>query len=740
MQWLNKITSLLKKREAPQEYFLALIFKRRTIKAVVWEEKENHVGVVDSGDVLAERAIEEIGDEELVALTDQAIGLAEKTLPANIKTTKTIFGLPEWWVEGNAIQGSFLGKIKKISKELELKPLGFLVIPEAISHLLKVEEGVPPTVLLVFLSEDLIGVTLVRSGRIEASKTVVKEGKSDSETVASIIKSFGDVEILPSRMLLFDGEVSLEEAKQEFISYSWTKELSFLHFPKIDIIASDTDSKAVVSGAAKEMGFSFEEESQKVVQDKTEDQPESAKDIRREKPSLTDASKEDGEKQEEQKEEEEAFGFVKERDLVEELANPPLTIDEKDDENEQPPLSSFLTPLRSLGTFITALKFPSIKIPSFSSLPMHMWTPVIALAIFCAAFISFYLLFPNTTITLHPQIRTLEKDVQITVDVASSSVDKEKKKIPAAVVEIKEEGEKSQKATGKNTVGDKAKGEVTIYNKTENRKTFPKGTILISPSNLRFSLDDETTVASTAAFELTPSSIKAKVTADAIGEESNLPANTNFPFKDFPTSSYFAKNDAPLSGGTKRDIVAVSQQDQEALLVALTDELKSKAKNELSNKSEGNRIVDIEMKEDVSTKKYSKNIGDEAESFSLKLAITFNTLAYKDSDLLELVGSEIDKDVPAGFLFKRDMFDTAVRSFKKEKSGDTLIIHYKATLLPNVDTGKIKNDIVGKTKTAVEGYLRSLPLESFTIAQNPQLPPPLDLLPQRAENITIEIK
>lgn len=754
MQWLNKVTSLLKKKQPPQEYFLALILKQKSVKAVVWEEKEGQVSVVDTALVLAERAVEEIEDEELLKLADQAIGLSEKTLPPNIKTKKTIFGLPQWWVEGSSIKASFLGKIKKISRGLELTPLGFVVIAEAIAHLLKEEEGIPPTVLLVSISEGVVGVTLVRSGRIEASETIAKEGKSDSETVADIIKSFANIEILPSRMLLFDGEVSLEEAKQEFIAYPWTKNLSFLHFPKIDILSEDFDAKAVVSGAAKEMGLTFEEEAAdrasigqepQETQEGTEGEPESMKAAPQQQSSLSDEDKKDGGK----KEEEEVFGFVKERDVVEELMSPALTIDDKEDEppttggtfkTPPMPISTILAPMSNLKSFIATIKLPSISIPNFFSVSAGMWLAVFILIILCVSFFAFFIFFPKATITLSPQTRTLEKDVEIGVDVKSTSVDKEKKKIPASVVEIKKEGEKSQKTTGKKTIGDRAKGELTIYNKTENRKTFSKGTVLVGSSNLQFTLDEEVTVASTAAFELTPSSTKAKVTASQIGENSNLPSNTNFPFKEFPTSSYFAKNDAPLTGGTKRDIVAVSKEDQEGLLSTLLDELASKAKDELSSKSEGNRIVDIEIKEDVDTKEYNKNVGDEAETLSLKLSVSFSTLSYKDSDLLELVGSEIESDVPEGFLFKKDRFETAVRSVKKEKGGNTILtIHYKAALLPNLDTEKIKDDIVGKTKTAVETYLGSLPLENFTISQTIALPVPFDLLPQRADNITLEV-
>ncbi len=726
MQWLDKIKSLLNNRKVLEEHFLAVIFKERAIKAVLWKEKDGQVSVLDTSCVSSEKTLEETDEETLLKLTDQAIGLSEKTLPQNVKTTKTIFGLPQWWVEGASIKKEYAGKIKKIARELELTALGFVVIPEAISHLLTLEEGMPPTVLLVEIGENMQGVTLVRSGRIEDSKTAAKDGKTDSQTASELIKSFGDVEVLPSRMLLFDGDVSLEEAKQEFISYQWTRELSFLHFPKIDILPEGSEARAVISGAAQELGFSFEEE---VVKAKTEDVEEKT-----------------------ENDQTETFGFVKEQDVGETIRSQEVRLEEKDeDEDEvsqptlpmQPAVSVFSTIVSGGAGILTSLinlltgflaGFWQWQKGSFKLLIIGIFIPLIILLV------GFFFV-PSATITLYPQTQTLEKDLDIAIDTNATSVDKEKRKIPATALGIKQEGEKSAKTTGKKTVGEKAKGEITIYNNTENKKIFSKGTILLSAAGLSFTLDDEITVASKAAFALTPTSTKAKITAAQIGEEGNLPSNTNFPFKDFPTSSYFAKNETALAGGTKRDIVAVSKEDQDNLLKALTEELLSKAKEQLANDSKNQRIIDIDIKEDIASKEFSKKVDEEAENISLKLAINFTTLAYKDSDLLEIIGSEIEKDVPNGFTFQKDKFATSVKSIGKEKTGiRTLTMHYQATLIPNLDVTQIKNAVLGKSKNAVEKYLKSLPLENFTISQNISFPAPLNLLPQRGENITVKIE
>lgn len=723
MQWLDKIKSLLNNKKVLEEHFLAVIFKEKTIKAVLWREKEGQVSVLDTSAVSSEKNLEETDEETLIKLTDQAIGLAEKTLPPNVKTAKTIFGLPDWWVEETSIKKEYSAKIKKIARELELTALGFVVIPEAISHLLTLEEGMPPTVLLVGIGENMLSVTLVRSGRIEAAKNEVKGGKNDSTTCAAIIKSFGDIEILPSRILLFDGDLSLEEAKQEFISYQWTRELPFLHFPKIDILPKDSDAKAVISGAAQELGFSYEEEAPAA---KTKAEEQKPKD------------------KEEERKENETFGFVKEQDISQTITSQEVRLEEEPEENDieeeknvqvsQPIFSAsvFSAIIAAAGGFLTT--FWQWQKGSFKLLIIGIFLPFIIL-------LAGFFFVPSATITLYPQTQVLEKDVDIAIDTNATSVNREERRIPAEPLGIKQEGEKTGKTTGKKTIGEKAKGEVTIYNYTENKKIFAKGTVLLSENSLSFTLDDEVTVASKAAFALAPTSTKAKVTAAQIGEEGNLPSNTNFPFKDFPTSSYFAKNETALSGGTKREVVAVSKEDLDNLLKTLTEELLSRAKEQLAAGSKDQRLIDIDIKEELISKEFNKKIDEETENVSLKLAINFTTLAYKDGDLLEVIGSEIEKDVPSSFIWQKDKFETSVKSIGKEKTGiRTLTMHYKATLIPNLDTGQIKKAVLGKSKKAVENYLKSLPLKNFTISQNIVLPSPFNLLPQRSQNLTVKIQ
>ena len=153
-------------KKEPSEYYLALTLRDDKASAVIFEENLKRATVVGFGEANFTAGIETASDKEFLEVLDKAISQAEKNLPNNIETQKTIFAVKDGWVMDGKIKPDYLAKLKKASEELDLKPVGFLVITEAIVNLLEKEEGAPPTVIITELGLKQITVTLVRAGRI----------------------------------------------------------------------------------------------------------------------------------------------------------------------------------------------------------------------------------------------------------------------------------------------------------------------------------------------------------------------------------------------------------------------------------------------------------------------------------------------------------------------------------------------------------------------------------------------
>ena len=125
-------------------------------------------------------------------------------------------------------------------------------------------------------------------------------------------------------------------------------------------------------------------------------------------------------------------------------------------------------------------------------------------------------------------------------------------------------------------MGDKATGAVSVANNVKTARSLPAGTILTSPSGLKFVLDETITVASGSGdvFNLQPAKAVAKITAVQIGGDSNLSAGTVFKVGTYAENETAAKNEAAISGGTSRQAKVVAKDDVAKLRSDLTDTLK----------------------------------------------------------------------------------------------------------------------------------------------------------------------
>src|SRR3989344_289542 len=136
------------KKQEKSEYFLALLLRDEKVSAVILEESEGKMRTIGSHEELFSSSIEQIPEGEWLTILDKAISKAEESLPTAVETHKTVFGVKEEWVEESRIKKEYLSRLKKASEELDLSPLGFLVITEAIVHLIQQEEGAPVTAIL----------------------------------------------------------------------------------------------------------------------------------------------------------------------------------------------------------------------------------------------------------------------------------------------------------------------------------------------------------------------------------------------------------------------------------------------------------------------------------------------------------------------------------------------------------------------------------------------------------------
>ena len=231
------------------EFFLALIFESDKISSILFKEQEKSLVILASRHASIE--LEQASTEDLIVAADGIISRLEMSLPEGATLEKTIFAVPHSWVEEGRIKTERLNQLKKISTELALTPMGFIVSVEAIIAFLQKKEGAPVSGIFVELSDRVLSVFIARSGNI----IDVKEGLIDDTIEKTVEKLLGQVtklDVLPSKIVLLHNKEA-EAVQQKFLSHHWTKDLPFMHLPQVAILDKGFENEAIISGVASQL-------------------------------------------------------------------------------------------------------------------------------------------------------------------------------------------------------------------------------------------------------------------------------------------------------------------------------------------------------------------------------------------------------------------------------------------------------------------------------------------------------
>lgn len=794
--------SLQFKKKITNQYFLALLLRDEKATAVIFEEAEGKVRVVGEHEEQFATTLEHATIEELLEVLDKAISNSESGLDESIQTQKTVFGVKEEWVEEAKIKKEYLSKLKKISESLSLTPIGFLVIPEAIAHLLSREEGAPVSAILVEIGKKAITVSHIRAGRVIETKTKILED-SPVKTTDALLHSFTKAEIFPARVIIFNTD-NQERLVHEFTTHNWSKQLPFLHVPQITTLSKSFDARAVLFGAAGQMGFEVLQADLADAKAVTKKVPlpsfadhAASMDIQEASTAESlegEAASADssGESKEEKNDKElQSFGFMKEKDIMEavpeedqeivsEDVNENNSLDEKkeakiakesleekepekkenftahhkSDESEEmmhelvqasvhhekKHKQSLFAPIIVMGNTIMD-KIKGLIKPSHSSekggkIHKLFIIPPIIIALVIGILL-LYVFFIKAVITLNIKVKSVDQNEAVIFAVGGKS-DFAKNTIAAESFSVDEDGSVTTDATGKKEVGDSAKGSITLSSALNQQKTIAKGTKVTSSNSLVFVLDNDVSIASSSGLSDIKTA-KAAVTANDIGKEYNLPSGTKFTITGFSSSEIEGKNDNAFSGGSKKDVTVVSKEDVAKIEEQLPKDLEAKAKDDMQKKLSGDKaLLPVSVSQEITDERFSKKVGDEASSVTLKGTVSFDGVTYKKSEL-ESFGKKLLKDNIGDMLVTKKGITFDIQDVKQNKDKTvTTNTTIKASLLPSVDASKLSQDLAGKSFDETKAILMKLPqVQDVRIVLSPNLPFLPKTLPRMNKNITI---
>lgn len=721
---------IFKKQEEQPENFWSLVLGKNWVDSAIWRTVDEKTEIIAHGGAFP---YQEGDATSLTEAADGSLSNAASQLLDTDAPKKVVFGIAPSQLEAGEIKKDFIEVLKVLSRELDLTPAGFVAIPEAITHLLKVQVGAPPNVILVGSSEEFLEVTLVQNGKVLGT-TEVGRSMSTGQDLAEGLARLPEVPQYPTRVLVYNHKnADIEATKNNLLETEWEKVgLSFLHTPKVEVLPEDVVARAVsLAGGAetghatelveKPMATDGEEAIQQDSHEKTqEESPEESKEETLDKQEVSNVKTVSPEE----------LGFKEGQDaLVEAPSTGEFAVPVSSHLPQGPssPVHEIPSVKRNLPLKIFSLA-SRLRIPSMPYLAL----PAVLLGIVGLGLLYWFL--PSAQVSVFIAPKTYEKKVEFAVNTQGEE-NIEGKIIPARVLEVEKTVNKETNTTGSAKVGDRAKGEVTIY-RVGSQVTLPEGTIL-SAGGLKFTLDKDVTVASGSAGPDSLGKNKESATAQAadIGSEFNLSSGTSFKIGTFSAESMTAKNDKAFTGGSSREIAAVAKKDLENLEEDAKKELEIEANEALKERLDENEIL-IPAGQDtaITTKDFSNKVGDEAQTVSIKLVGKVKFFAISRTHIKELLSTQ--GQIPEGFSVKEQQLEVAT-SPKGENKYEANI---KANLLPRVDPKNLTERIAGKSPRSARDILSTTP--GFTRAEMKikfKFPGPLSTLPRRAEKIAIEV-
>lgn len=729
---------------AEDTFFLALVITNVTVQAGLWKVSADGELAVDSISAAKGYTAEDI--DELLIAADKAL---QELGPDSEKTDEVVFGFEFDWVEGSTIKEDRKSMLKQLSSELSLKPVGFVVVTEALLHGFQKKDP-NCSLLLIQVSAHQVTVSLIQQGVIHASEKVGRSDVVVSDVIEALTR-FNQVAVaraLPGKMIIAGIGIQTKvsrDLQQDLLSYDWSTQFDFVHAPVVEIMTEQQVLNSVIEESGKAVaqakGLMLLDSTSvgavnAAAQPKQAVQPIQAAQSKQEVPRLeSDAPITPAPT---------SFGVpISSNKPPMMFDNAVLSHDLSNNKNVVQqgtgPASSTTTAPTSvnLDTKENLVSAEALQVKDshskgkFSLNVLDWWKyhrrVVVGgflaglLALFGLAFASSIVL-RQAIVELKLREEFISRTVMVSLDPSITESRPEDLLLKAETISETVSGTDSIAASGVRLVGEKATGKVTIFNKTDAVKTFAAGTILRS-GTLRFELSESVEVAS-ATTEVSRQDSETRVfgkaevavVAQDIGAQFNLAKDTEFQVADFASSSYTALAETAFTGGSSREVRVVSQEDVNKLLASVKSSLVEDATEKFRGQSRNGRYVVPTGQVRVVSSSYDAKVGDEVSRVELNLELKVFAVVYAQDDIKPLITTVLSSEVPEGYELSEDnlqiLTDTSGGNRASQETEEVtsssrvrVELQISTTATPILDDAKMREAIAGKPIAEVSSIL-----------------------------------
>lgn len=352
-----------------------------------------------------------------------------------------------------------------------------------------------------------------------------------------------------------------------------------------------------------------------------------------------------------------------------------------------------------------------IKVPNFNSFRKKLILIIAGVVLLIGLLIWGIFFAPRATVVI--SARTSDSSVNAKVTLAAdASTSLANSAIKATVKQVKKDTSLDFDATGSKEVGEKASGTMTITRNgvSDSASTIPAGTGFSSGTRTFVTTTSATVPASKiVGTNLEPGSVDAAVVATAVGEEYNLSARA------YQSSvSGFSARGTDMSGGSKRQIKVVSENDIQKATEQLTRQNNDALKKQLQDEFDDSTVV-IDQTFNVTSENIvaAPAVDQEASSGKAKLtaSITYKLSGvdkieyskYLDAYFAKQIEGKNDQRV-----YENGSNKVTFTNVAATNDGFTANIVAAAKIGPKIDDTEIKNIAKGKRYGDIQSSIEAI--------------------------------
>ncbi len=534
------------------------------------------------------------GWEHIVDDIDEALTLLEQETGRGT-TKKCVFFIFSHLVDQQTkeVAKPYITKMKDIAVSLEMKPVGYLEVVDAVHEYIEKQKQIRLSSLVIEVDDTKISVFVFIGGHKVETHIVSRTDVFDDDIESALRKV--ELHVLPTHMYMYNS-TDLAKESSDLLMHGWKKEL-FTQQPRIDIMSKSMIDTALHQLLQKQLCG-------QVVSATLEDTPQK-KDV---------------------------LGFVVGKDVSEE---------------SKTELVPSVLPKQTKKT-------PSFSFPRLPSFHLPLLRGAIAIVVMCCIIVCLLYFFHSATVSF--VVPKTSKQTLTSITASEDANDDSVAKLDSVLKTFTYKEKKDttgKRDVGERAAGDVT---VYSYDDKErqlpkgtklqtNEHVFETRDQIQIPAS-QFASDGITK---------NPGKAKVSIQAVNIGSESNVDKNSRFSIADYASSVLFGINDSAFSGGTKKTIRTVAAVDYEELRSQLIAKAKREGLGEKSDKSR--LIVSELSKVILSKEEFSAEVGEEAISLTLSATAEATTYSISTSSIEALIRQDLEKEKPAGYQTENVTFE-----------------------------------------------------------------------------------